>query len=203
MLSDVEILEEMENGNITITPFNRENLGANSYDLTLGNWFVPLLGYKFNEPVFGNFFFVPDKSWVTIPHGTLLAMTREVAGSRWDIVPLVKTRSSIRRGGIDICASAGLGDIGYINHWTVELTSYVSDGLVGYDEPCLQVGSRFAQIVFERAGKPARKPYAGQYNTKDWPLCMIPKQQRGNYSTLTFDPNNFVTMQKEPSRMTP
>ena len=36
-LTDNAILAAMERGEITITPFNRENLGSNSYDVTLGN----------------------------------------------------------------------------------------------------------------------------------------------------------------------
>ena len=38
ILSDKKILEEMENGNIVIEPFNREQLGTNSYDVHLGKW---------------------------------------------------------------------------------------------------------------------------------------------------------------------
>jgi len=38
-LSDKKILEEMEAGNIVITPFNRKNLATSSYDLTLGEYF--------------------------------------------------------------------------------------------------------------------------------------------------------------------
>lgn len=38
-LSDKKILEEMENGDIIIEPFKRENLSTSSYDLTLGEYF--------------------------------------------------------------------------------------------------------------------------------------------------------------------
>ena len=36
ILSDTRILEEMEKGTIKIVPYNREDLGSNSYDVHLG-----------------------------------------------------------------------------------------------------------------------------------------------------------------------
>ena len=36
ILSDTQILEEMKQGAIVITPFNRKYLGSNSYDVHLG-----------------------------------------------------------------------------------------------------------------------------------------------------------------------
>lgn len=38
-LSDRRILEEMQKGDIVISPFKRENLATSSYDLTLGEWY--------------------------------------------------------------------------------------------------------------------------------------------------------------------
>lgn len=38
-LSNKKILEEMETGDIIITPFNERNLSTSSYDVTLGEWF--------------------------------------------------------------------------------------------------------------------------------------------------------------------
>lgn len=38
-LSDKKILEEIKNGNILISPFNKENLSTSSYDLTLGEYY--------------------------------------------------------------------------------------------------------------------------------------------------------------------
>ena len=38
-LSDKKILEEKKNGDIVITPFNRDNLNTSSYDVTLGEWY--------------------------------------------------------------------------------------------------------------------------------------------------------------------
>ena len=37
ILTDKRILEEMEKGTIKIVPYNREDLGSNSYDVHLGS----------------------------------------------------------------------------------------------------------------------------------------------------------------------
>ena len=38
ILSDIEILKSIENGNIVIDPFRVDCLGTNSYDVHLGKW---------------------------------------------------------------------------------------------------------------------------------------------------------------------
>ena len=38
ILSDSRILEEMEKGTIVVTPYNRDCLGSNSYDVHLGKY---------------------------------------------------------------------------------------------------------------------------------------------------------------------
>ena len=38
ILSDKRILEEIEKGTIKIEPYNRKDLGSNSYDVHLGKW---------------------------------------------------------------------------------------------------------------------------------------------------------------------
>ena len=44
ILTDLEILKEIENKNIIIEPFERSSLGTNSYDVHLGEW---LAEYEF------------------------------------------------------------------------------------------------------------------------------------------------------------
>ena len=68
-LSDKKILEEMEKGDIIITPFKRENLATSSYDMTLGEYF-----FVEQEPkYFQNTFNIYEKDeiervWGTKPH---------------------------------------------------------------------------------------------------------------------------------------
>lgn len=48
-LSDRRILEYMEEGNIVIDPFRRENLATSSYDVCLGEWFFREQPPKYNH----------------------------------------------------------------------------------------------------------------------------------------------------------
>ena len=48
LLSDRAILDQMEKGNIVISPFKQENLGTVSYDVSLGQWY-----YSEEDPVGG------------------------------------------------------------------------------------------------------------------------------------------------------
>lgn len=46
-LSDKRILEELENGNVVINPFNTQNLSSSSYDVTLGEFYYkPIDKYR-------------------------------------------------------------------------------------------------------------------------------------------------------------
>ncbi len=65
-LSDKQILAEMKNGDVIISPFKRENLATSSYDLTLGEWF-----YATKPPKhFDNIYNIYNKSDVEKIWGT-------------------------------------------------------------------------------------------------------------------------------------
>jgi dCTP deaminase len=185
MLSRKSIFEQMALGNIFIDPFDENSLGPNSYDLRLGNWFIELLGYRGNKPVYGDFIYIPDGDRVMIPSpGLILGMTKERAGSKNNIVPVLKTRSTIMRMGIDLCKSAGLGDVGYFDqHWTIEITSHIPNKAnhgLAWQPASLVVGLRVAQIYFEECPGAEEFQYNGQYRVDDWPLCMLPREFRNN-----------------------
>jgi dCTP deaminase len=175
MLSDRSILEEMETGNLSITPFHSEQLNPNSYDVTLGPWFY-LVSWPYHLPIFFGPIHIPIGGQVCVPSGcTILGMTQEIIGTQHNIVAEMRTKSTVRRLGIDVCASAGLGDVGYKNHWTVELTSHVGPNSF---PPRITVGEPFAQVVFSYTSTPPMNPYTGQYSQYEWPGCMVPKKYR-------------------------
>ncbi len=178
-LSDQAIVRERENGNILIEPYNAENLGTGSYDVTLGMYY-----YRENRDASGLSFYNPysaedvarvwggqddylqaitAKEWrkknrnfplenmaddehiiVLDPGETILAHTTEfIGGCDTTIDTMMKARSSTGRNFIEVCKCAGLGDIGYCNRWTMEITNNSSK----YQIP-LVVGRRIAQILF-------------------------------------------------------
>jgi dCTP deaminase len=174
MLSDKGILKAMDKGLIHIDPFNPNHLGPNSYDVCLGNWFYDVLwnqdGPNFMGPTWVN---DGEKVWIPVG-GTLLGMTKEVVGTHKRIVAQMHSRSSTMRSGISVCMDAGLGDVGYDNHWTVELSAHVT----GLYSPFLIVGERFAQFSFQDTVSDVMKEYSGQYVKNKWPACMVPKKWR-------------------------
>ncbi len=85
------------------------------------------------------------------PKEMILAHTNEFIGGRNYINTSLKTRSSWARSFIDVCRSAGWGDIGYINRWTMEITNHSLSKIIP-----LVVGERIAQIVFFKATTPSK-----------------------------------------------
>lgn len=120
ILADTEILKAIERGEIVIDPFDIDALGGNSYDVHLGDELMrypegvldcrrenSTHRYKFEK--------------VTLyPGRVYLASTIEYTETHKH-VPYLDGKSSIGRLGISIHATAGRGDVGFCNHWTLEL----------------------------------------------------------------------------------
>ncbi len=173
MYSSSDILSAMENGDITISDFDERRLGPNSYDLILGKFFFEVL-WEDDGPWFVGPIELPKGGRINVPvGGTLLAMTTDVIGTFGKVVGKLHARSTWGRAGITVCRDAGLGDIGYCNHWALQMTSHITLG-----QPFVTVGDRIAQITFFETISPPIRAYQGQYNADDWPLCMVPKRWR-------------------------
>lgn len=123
ILSDKKILEEIKNGNIVIEPFKREQLGTNSYDVHLGKWLAlyedEMLDAKAHNKI--RTFEIPDEGFILQPSRLYLGVTEEYTETR-NYVPFLEGKSSIGRLGIDIHATAGKGDAGFCNTWTLEIS---------------------------------------------------------------------------------
>lgn len=123
ILSDKRILEEIEKGNIVIEPYNRSCLGTNSYDVHLGKHLATykdrvLDAKRHNEIVH---FEIPADGYVLEPHTLYLGVTLEYTETHRH-VPFLEGKSSTGRLGIDIHATAGKGDVGFCNTWTLEIS---------------------------------------------------------------------------------
>jgi dCTP deaminase len=123
ILTDVKILEEMKKGTIVIEPFDRKYLGSNSYDVHLGRYLATykndILDAKRHNEV--DHFQIPDDGLILLPHRLYLGVTEEYTETHAH-VPFLEGKSSIGRLGIDIHATAGKGDIGFCNTWTLEIS---------------------------------------------------------------------------------
>lgn len=123
ILSDKKILESIEKGEIVIEPYDRSCLGTNSYDVHLGKYLAcyksrVLDAKKHNEI---EHFEIPEEGFVLEPGTLYLGVTEEYTETH-NSVPFLEGKSSVGRLGIDIHATAGKGDVGFCNTWTLEIS---------------------------------------------------------------------------------
>jgi dCTP deaminase len=123
ILSDTRILEEMEKGTIKIVPYNREDLGSNSYDVHLGKDLARYVDRELDAKKHNTIehFEIPEEGYVLQPHEFYLGVTQEYTETHAH-VPFLEGKSSTGRLGIDIHATAGKGDVGFCGNWTLEIS---------------------------------------------------------------------------------
>lgn len=127
-----------------------------------------------------------DKLILVAPGETILAHTNEFIGGACSfITTMMKARSSMGRNFFEVCKCAGMGDVGYFNRWTMEITNNSRFHTIP-----LVVGRRVAQLLFFEVAPVERADgydVAGKYQTspdlealkRDWkPDSMLPKQWR-------------------------
>ena len=123
ILSDVKIREEMRKGRIVIQPFRPACLGTNSYDVHLGPYLAVYRDGALDarNPNAVREFRIPPKGFVLVPGQLYLGVTEEYTETH-GFVPFLEGKSSLGRLGIDIHSTAGKGDEGFCNYWTLEMS---------------------------------------------------------------------------------
>lgn len=123
ILSDQEILKAIERREIIIEPFDSNCLGTNSYDVHLGSFLATykerVLDSKKHNPI--EVFSIPEEGFVLQAGILYLGVTHEYTETH-TTVPFLEGKSSVGRLGIDIHATAGKGDVGFCNTWTLEIS---------------------------------------------------------------------------------
>lgn len=123
ILTDLQILKSIDDGQIVIDPFKVECLGTNSYDVHLGKYLAvyedEILDAKKHNKI--REIIIPEEGYVIQPGTLYLGVTQEYTETH-NSVPFLEGKSSIGRLGIDIHATAGKGDVGFCNSWTLEIS---------------------------------------------------------------------------------
>lgn len=171
ILSDSRILEEIEKGNIVIKPFRRECLGSNSYDVHLGRWLAvyncEVLDCASPNPI--SEIEIPPEGFVLQPGRLYLGVTEEYTETHRH-VPFLEGKSSVGRLGIFVHVTAGKGDVGYCNHWTLEMF-------------CVQpvriyAGMPIAQLIFFELSGKVLTPYSNKPTAKYTQVSDRPQPSR-------------------------
>jgi dCTP deaminase len=163
ILTDRQILSEMRDGTIVIKPFDRKFLGSNSYDVHLGQWLA-----MYNEEILDarehnhvHYFRIPGEGLILVPSKLYLGVTKEYTETHRH-VPFLEGKSSIGRLGIDIHATAGKGDIGFCNTWTLEIS--VRQPVRIYSG--MPIGQLIYFEVSGEVGMPYNKKKSAKYNKR-------------------------------------
>lgn len=121
ILSGKEI-ERQINKNITIDPFNPDQLNPNSYNLRLHNELLVYdnhdLDMKSPNPV--SKITIPEEGLLLETNRLYLGRTQEYTKTE-NFVPMLEGRSSVGRLGLFIHVTAGFGDVGFAGFWTLEI----------------------------------------------------------------------------------
>jgi dCTP deaminase len=159
ILTDKTINDEISEGNIVIEPFNPENLGTNSYDLTLSNTLVlyteSVLDTKkknLSVPVI-----IPPEGIILQPGIVYLGSTVEYTETLRH-VPVLMGKSSLARLGLFIHVCAGFGDVGFRGHWTLEL--------IAVQRIKIYPGMKIAQIVYHEISEMPKISYDKKEDAK-------------------------------------
>ena len=166
ILVDRDILKAMEAGDIKIEPYDRKALGTNSYDVHL----APVMKvYKrtdekgeakcldVRQKTETEDVTIPEEGFVLMPGVLYLASTVEYTETHKHI-PILNGKSSLGRLGLSIHVTAGTGDVGFCNHWTMEF--FVIEPLRIY--PNIPIGQL---LYFHPSSKPL-VPYGKKNNAK-------------------------------------
>lgn len=166
-LTGLEILKQVELGNIEIDPFDKNRLNPNSYNVRLapelkvykcnsinpddGTPCIILDSKKKNET---ERIYIPDDGLLLMPGILYLGRTVERTHTK-HYMPIIDGRSSNGRLGITIHATAGFGDIGFNGTWTLEI--FVIHPVIVYSF------MEIAQISFEEPIGDTGYQYRGRY----------------------------------------
>lgn len=164
MLSKKEILIAVKKGEIKITPFNKNNVGACSVDLRLGNKFrkfkknkkMFLVEENLNENEFSKEIILKNNEFFTIKSGELiLATTLERIKLSNNLCGKLDGRSRFARIGLMVHNSSSLVQPGVNNIQVLEIANLSPFTL------SIQPGLKICQISFHTLSSPAK--YNGKF----------------------------------------
>ena len=148
VLSDNDILYELELGNLKIENFNRDRLQPSSYDVLLADMLI-ISSTK-------ELFIFHSVGYFLRPLQFILGALEESITLPNNIRAIIDGKSSNGRRGLGIHITAGYIDPGWSGKLTLEMFNFSRVDIK------LTVGMKIAQVSFEYLHTPAIHPYGSE-----------------------------------------
>ncbi len=164
LLSDRDILAEINSGRVQLDPFDAGMVQPSSIDVRLDRFFRTFENHRYPhidpaedqpdltrevEPI-GN------EPFILHPGEFVLGSTYEVVGLPDDVAARLEGKSSLGRLGLLTHSTAGFIDPGFSGHVTLELANVANLPIK------LWPGMKIGQLCFFRLSSPAEHPYGSQ-----------------------------------------
>ncbi|MFG2075392.1 dCTP deaminase [Nonomuraea maritima] len=161
LLSDRDILAEIEAGRLALDPFDPEMIQPSSIDVRLDRFFRVFENHRYPhiDPAEEQ----PDLTRLVEPRGDepfilhpgefVLASTYEVVSLPDDLASRLEGKSSLGRLGLLTHSTAGFIDPGFSGHVTLELSNVATLPIK------LWPGMKIGQLCVFRLSSPAESPY--------------------------------------------
>jgi dCTP deaminase len=161
LLSDRDILAEIDDKRVALEPFDEEMVQPSSVDVRLDRFFRVFENHKYPhiDPAADQ----PDLTRLVEPHGEepfILHPGEFVLGSTYEVVTLpddvaarLEGKSSLGRLGLLTHSTAGFIDPGFSGHVTLELSNVATLPIK------LWPGMKIGQLCFFRLSSPSEHPY--------------------------------------------
>jgi dCTP deaminase len=164
LLSDRDILAEIEAKRIVLEPYDESLLQPSSIDFRLDRYFRVFENHRYPhiDPAADQSDLTRvvepdgDEAFILHPGEFVLGSTLEVVSLPDDLAARVEGKSSLGRLGLLTHATAGFVDPGFSGHVTLELANVATLPIKLYP------GMKIGQLCFFRLSTPAQHPYGSE-----------------------------------------
>ncbi|WP_344126374.1 dCTP deaminase [Luedemannella flava] len=161
LLSDRDLVTEIKNGQLQLSPYESELVQPSSIDVRLDRWFRTFNNHLYThiDPAqrqddLTSLVEVPDgQPFVLHPGEFVLASTLEVVTLGDALAARIEGKSSLGRLGLLTHSTAGFIDPGFSGHVTLELSNVATLPMT------LWPGMKIGQLCVFRLSSPAEHPY--------------------------------------------
>ena len=166
LLSDRDILAQVEAGRVALDPWTPEMVQPSSVDVRLDRFFrifenhrYPVIDPALDQPELTRLVEPEgDEPFVLHPGEFVLGATYELVTLPDDIAARLEGKSSLGRLGLLTHSTAGFIDPGFSGHVTLELSNVATLPITLYP------GMKIGQLCFFQLSSPALNPYGSAVN---------------------------------------